>query len=198
MEKIKLNNLNADLSGQDFSGQDVSSVLFRGSNLSGCSFVGANLQGANMLECNIEGADFTDAILNFANFKGATGTATFTNAKVFGCPLWIDFIGGDNTEIISPAKRRKILIDALFYQAYVELSGLNKADGLVIQIFIFDGTGGEINGDYGIMPEGNMVYDVLGLDHYANEFSTVVSAHLKGNTQYDDTTKTFVKGEEDG
>ena len=90
-----MNALNADLSGQNFDGQDLRNALLRGANLSGCSFVGAKLGFSNIREANIDGTDFTDAELFGCNFKDAIGVAIFTNAKIYGVPEWIPMPDAD-------------------------------------------------------------------------------------------------------
>ena len=193
-----MNILNKDVSGQNFDGQILDSSLLRGANISNCSFVGSDLSGSNFRDVNMEGADFTDAILHGSNFKDATGTANFTNAKIRLCPKWVDFIDADVYTLPDSSYRRDVLINTLFDKASVLRSALTEDDELTIEAYIDEGLHGSLIDDYGTMPEGNMVYDVLRLNHRGNSFSTVVNAHIAGNVYYNEETKTFVKGEEDG
>lgn len=83
-----------DLSGQDFSGLNLSFANFTGSNLAGATFTGADLTDADLTGSAAAGTVFTDASLAGAIFTGANvAGATFAGASV---------IPG-NTTLISPA-----------------------------------------------------------------------------------------------
>ena len=194
MTKIIRNQLGLDLHGQNFSGQDGDSVLFRGANLSGCNFSGTSLRYANMRECNIEGANFTGADLTGSNFKDCLGTAIFKDALIAFAPKHIDFIGAYDAPNIVNVAKRQLLIDKLFSQANVNIYDLSEDDEPIISEFIQWGHVGSITGDYGTMPEGEMVYDALNLDHSITGFSVVVDAHINGGTYYDESINEYVKG----
>ena len=191
MIKIKHNQLGLDLIDQDFSGQNGEGALFRGANLSGCSFVGTNLKYANMRECNIEGADFTGANLIGSNFKDCTGTAIFVDAKIKFAPKWIDFIGADDVTEPDSLEERQILIDALLEQGSITMSDLNRADTLVVQLFIQDGTKGDLNGGYGDMPTGRGLYNLTDVTPFQS-IGFMITECIRQESHFNISTNEFV------
>ncbi len=88
--------------------------------------------------------------------------------------------------------RRIRLITELFSQASVNRSTLSSEDEELVYGFEHGITVEEVlTGDYGIMPEGRMVYDVLNIDHSENNFSSVVSKHIQAVTYFDITSDMF-------
>ena len=140
----------------NYDGQDLSYKLLRGQDLSGCSFVRTNLTGANMRDCNIEGADFTNAIMHYCNPKGARGTATFTGAKIFGMPKWIQTVGADDTTLPSVDMNN---IDTVYVEA-IEQANLTLTDLSEDDLRVLEKRYSAITGTYGLVPHGRLLYEV--------------------------------------
>ena len=95
----------ADLSGKNLSGKDLSGLDLSGSNLSG-----ADLSEANLSNVNLRGADLSSADLRWANLKGADlSFAVLEGAKFFGAEMVLTNLNGAkgdyslvNALVISP------------------------------------------------------------------------------------------------
>ena len=95
----------ADLSGKNLSGKDLSGLDLSGSNLSG-----ADLSEANLSNVNLRGADLSSADLRWANLKGADlSFAVLEGAKFFGAEMVLTNLNGAkgdyslvNAHVISP------------------------------------------------------------------------------------------------
>jgi len=57
-----------DLTGEDFSGENLANADFTGATLNGTNFAGSNLTGATFISNNLNGTDFSGAILEGASF----------------------------------------------------------------------------------------------------------------------------------
>jgi uncharacterized protein YjbI with pentapeptide repeats len=68
---IKLECVNANLSGADLSGADLRCANLSGANLRCANLRCANLSGANLSGANLSGADLRCASLRCANLRGA-------------------------------------------------------------------------------------------------------------------------------
>ena len=186
------NYANRDLTGTDFSGQNLEGALFRGANLTNCNFTGAFLMYANMRDTIIEGADFTDSYLNFANLKDATGTATWTNATVKMAPKHIPMPDSDNTTEPPPTYReRSELINQLLVQG--EVTELTPEDQDVLNAFVNNFIKGTLTGDYGDMPNGREVYTSLCIDYTPTRpISEIITMHMDKETRYSNELDEFV------
>lgn len=89
---------NANCTGCDFSGQNLSGRSFHGQRMNGPDFSRANLQnadfsnsvmvGADFSRANLRGANFANAVLTGCDFSHADVTnVNFTGAQVMGCDV---------------------------------------------------------------------------------------------------------------
>ncbi len=125
-DDLKVKNFkDRDLTGEDFSGMDLTNALFRGAILDGCNFTGADLTGANLRDTSIEGTIFTEAEMFYSNTQDSIGTADFTNTNVFGCPPFNNFIGANFTKS-PPLKKERI--NLLFIEILKQTSGMSLED----------------------------------------------------------------------
>ncbi len=112
---VKIECPNADLSGSDFSGEDLYDANFSGANLSGVDFSGASmnsvdfsganlsgadlsnayvissaLQNAVLSQANLEGADLSGSNLSRADFRDAIVNKTIFVNSIFHKTVWTD------------------------------------------------------------------------------------------------------------
>ncbi len=185
-----------DLTGQNFDNQDLSWSLFRGANMTNCSFVGAKLNGINLRETTIEGCDFTDAEMFYCNQKDAQGTATWTNAKVFGTPKWIPMPGSDNTT--TPPLDEDNL-DPLFPAVFEQTPGfviedLIEEDKLIIRNWkVGFSYIGDLTGSYPITDHGRDLYDTLGWGPAGVNMGFLLNEAMLQKVTFNTTTQLFYK-----
>ena len=88
---------------------------------------------------------------------------------------------------------RRLVVNRLMTQAGVTMSSLSKSDGSVIAEYILKDmfTLPGLTGVYGAVPDGNDVFDCLGLDKSQNEFSDVMNQHMEQKTIWDVRTGAF-------
>ena len=92
---------NADLSGADFTNAELSGANLPGANLSGADFTNADLRGANLKGANLSKAIFTKADLSAANGSSSSLSSTNTCASLEGCfPKFVGATDLSNTDLI--------------------------------------------------------------------------------------------------
>ncbi len=158
--------MNQDLTGTDFSGQDLSYSNFRGSNMNDCDFTGCKLHGINMRDTTVEGTNFTNAEMFYCNQRDAVGTADWTGALVFGVPTWIPMPDSDNTST-PPARPKDPLFDAVFEQTPgvepTQHDYFTDSDKKIINRWrVGDGDIGQLTGSYPTTEHGRELYNTLG------------------------------------
>lgn len=97
----------AQLTGKDFSGQNLRSAEFANANLQYTNFrqaqaEGAIFSGSLMTEANLHGGNFTNAMLDLTDFTGSDfSDAIFLEALLLGSTFDdVDITGADFTDAI--------------------------------------------------------------------------------------------------
>ncbi len=170
----------------NYDGQDLNHADFYGKDISGSSFVGCNLTGANMVGANITGCDFTDALMHYCNPKNAIGadTATFTGAKIFGMPKWIETPGADDVTLppVNLDYIEEVYVEAIA-QAGITLDDLSEPDSRVLEERY-----GEVTGVYGLVPHGRLLYIACFDDDDGTtevELSVILNAIIEKNITFE-------------
>jgi uncharacterized protein YjbI with pentapeptide repeats len=117
LELIKpMSYSNAELSGQDFSRQDLRAADFANANMEGANFSQADLRGAIfsasvMQNANLKGANFQYAMLDQVDFtKANLENAIFSEALLFRSTFSAaDIRGADFSEALLDGGQRNVL-----------------------------------------------------------------------------------------
>lgn len=98
---------NAQLRGQDFSGQELRSAEFSNANLNFTNFSHADVRGAvfsasTMVQSNLEGADLTNALADQIDFSGANlrDVVFFQSILLRSTFKKVDITGADFSEAL--------------------------------------------------------------------------------------------------
>ena len=89
----------------DFSGEDLSNLVFTNSVLTGAIFKGANLYGAKFINADLRGANFEDTNYQDAYFRSAKLKGAFYN-KYNSVTAWLKVLSGQG--IRGPADKGMI------------------------------------------------------------------------------------------
>ncbi|MDX2100414.1 MAG: pentapeptide repeat-containing protein [Leptolyngbyaceae cyanobacterium bins.59] len=120
---------NAELKGQDFSGQTLWAAEFSNANMERTNFANANMQGivlsaSVMTQANLHGADLTGALVDLVNFTGANlGDAVLVESLLLRSTFKdTDITGADFTDAILDGAQVKELCQ--------KASGINSKTGV--------------------------------------------------------------------
>jgi hypothetical protein len=120
-----MNYRNQDLTGRDFSNQELRYYNFRDSNLTGCNFTNSDITGCNFRDANLTNAVFDNVIIHYANLKDTNQTGT-SFAGMGKYSVWIE--DTSSMDMTSEPALHPSEVDPLFTEVIKQTDGISNVN----------------------------------------------------------------------